>query len=308
MSFVVSSLTNYVNEQNTTLQALVQFKGETANFAELHPNIKSAEALQLLTVAPVRQAGGTCAYNASGTTTFTQRILTTGALKYEEDLCLATLQSKWTQLLLKAGQDYTEEAIPEKIIMEIMNKIQADLESTDWTGTVGSNFYDGLGTLINAASGVVTSSVEGTLALSETNIRTIVRAMAKAVPAALKGDSEFKLFMGYDAFDMYMNKISTDNLYNMFDLGTYGECRLENTPYKIKAVHGLDGLTAVSTTSMYMMKPSQNMHLGFDSVSDENNAQLWYSKDDRVNRYSVNMRRGWQIAFPTQIVKYTNLS
>jgi hypothetical protein len=308
MSFVVSSLTAYVNEQNTTLQSLLQFKGETASFAELHPNIKSAEALQLLTVAPVRQSGGTCAYNASGTTTFTQRILTTGALKYEEDLCLATLQSKWTQLLLKAGQDYTEEAIPEKIIMEIMNKIQADLESTDWTGTVGSNYYDGLATLVAAASGVVTSSVEGTLAVSETNIRTIVRAMAKAVPAALKGNPEMRLFVGYDTFDMYMNKISTDNLYNMFDLGTYGECRLENTPYKIKAVHGLDGLTDASETSMFMMMPSRNMHLGFDSVSDENNAQLWYSKDDRVNRYSFNMRRGWQIAFPSEIVKYTNLS
>ena len=308
MSFVVSSLTNYVNEQNKELQALLQFKGETASFAELHPNIKSAEALQLLTVAPVRQSGGTCAYNASGTTTFTQRILTTGALKYEEDLCLATLQSKWTQLLLKAGQDYSEEAIPEKIIMEIMNKIQADLESTDWTGTTGSNYYDGLATIINAAGGVVTPSINGTLAVTEANIRTIVRAMAGAVPAALKGNPEMKLFCGYDVFDMYMNKISADNLYNQWNLGTYGECRLENTPYTIKAVHGLDGLTDASETSMYMLMPSRNMHLGFDSITDENNAQLWYSMDDRVNRYSVNMRRGWQIAFPSEIVKYTNLS
>jgi hypothetical protein len=104
-----------------------------------------------------------------------------------------------------------------------------------------------------------------------------------------------------------MNKISSDNLFNQFDLGTYGECRLENTPYKVKAVHGLDGLIDTTETGLYMLKPSQNMHLGFDSVSDESNAEVWYSKDDRVNRYSFNMRRGWQIAFPTQIVKYVNL-
>lgn len=308
MSFVVSSLTNYVNEQNKELQALLQFKGETASFAQLHAGIKSAEALQLLTVAPVRQSGGTCAYNASGTTTFTQRVLTTGALKYEEDLCLATLQAKWTQLLLKAGQDYSEEAIPEKIVMEIMNKIQADLESTDWMGTSGSNYYDGLGTIINAAAGTVAPSIDGTLAVSEANIRTIVRAMAGAVPAALKGNPNMKLFCGYDVFDMYMNKISSDNLYNQWNLGTYGECRLENTPYTIKAVHGLDGLTDASETSLFMLMPERNMHLGFDSASDENNAQLWYSMDDRVNRYSFNMRRGWQIAFPSEIVTYTNLS
>ena len=308
MSFVVSGLTNYVNEQNKELQALLQFKGETADFAELHAGIKSAEALQLLTVAPVLQDGSGCGYTASGTTTFTQRVLTTGAIKFEEDLCLRTLEAKWTQLLLKAGQNYSEAEIPAKILDEILLKIKATLETKDWQGTTGSNYYDGLATLINAASGVATTSIDGTLAVSEANIRTIVRAMAKAVPAALKGNSEMKLFMGYDVFDMYMNKISSDNLYNQWDLGKYGECRLENTPYTIKAVHGLDGLTAASATSMYMMMPSRNMHLGFDSVSDENNARIWYSQDNDVNRYSFRMRRGWQIAFPSEIVKYTNLS
>ena len=39
---------------------------------------------------------------------------------------------------------------------------------------------------------------------------------------------------------------------------------------------------------------------------EEEQDEVWYSKDDDNVKYSFRFRRGWQIAFPSEIVKYAN--
>lgn len=302
MSFVVSSLTNYTNEQSKKLIAAVQFKAETAALAAIQTGVKSAAALQILTVDPVPQDGASCGFNASGTTTFTQRTITAKAVKFEETMCLRDLEAKWTQILLRNGQKYSEADVPAVIIDEISKKIMARLETADWQGdtTSGNAYiktYDGLAKIIKAASGVVamTSST-----INETNIRTILRDGVSKVPDALKGNPEFTFFVGYDTYTTYLNKISADNHFHMFDASVYGEIRVENSPYKLKAVHGLDG-----TNEIYGALPS-NLVLGVDMEGEEEKAALWYSQDDDNVKYSFRFRRGWQIAIPSEVLKYAN--
>src|SRR5690242_3182617 len=115
MAYSVASLTAYVNEQDKKLLTALQFERETASYANIVTGVKSSKALQLLTNTPIPQDGSTCAFNASGTTAFTQRLITTGAVKYQDTLCPRTLESKWTQLLLKNGQVYTDADIPAAI-------------------------------------------------------------------------------------------------------------------------------------------------------------------------------------------------
>lgn len=302
MSFVVSSLSNYTNEQSKKLIAAVQFEAETAALASIQTGVKSSAALQILTVAPVPQSGASCGFNASGSTTFTQRTITASAVKFEEELCLRTLEAKWTQLLLKKGQNYTEADLPSVIMDEVTKKIMSRLETADWQGdtTSGSsylNVYDGLIKIIDAASGVVSATAS---TLNQTNIRTILQDMVSKVPDALKGNPNFTFFCGYDTYTTYLNKISADNLFHIFDATKYGEVRVENSPYKLKAVHGLDG-----TDRIFGMLPD-NMYIGVDMEGEEEQAKLWYSNDDDVVRYSFRFRRGWQIAIPSEIIEYTN--
>ena len=302
MSFVVSSLSNYTNEQSKKLIAALQFEAETAALASIQTGVKSSAALQILTVAPVPQSGSSCGFTASGSTTFTQRTITASAVKFEEELCLRTLEAKWTQLLLKKGQNYTEADLPSVIMDEVTKKIMSRLETADWQGdtTSGSsylNVYDGLIKIIDAASGVVSATAS---TLNQTNIRTILQDMVSKVPDALKGNPNFTFFCGYDTYTTYLNKISADNLFHIFDATKYGEVRVENSPYKLKAVHGLDG-----TDRIFGMLPD-NMYIGVDMEGEEEQAKLWYSNDDDVVRYSFRFRRGWQIGIPSEIVEYTN--
>jgi hypothetical protein len=42
-----------------------------------------------------------------------------------------------------------------------------------------------------------------------------------------------------------------------------------------------------------------------DGDSDEDNLDIWYSKDDRVNKMNITFKRGVQYAFGSEIVEFT---
>ena len=90
MSFSVGSLANYTNEQSTDLLVKALFGSKTSSTLQsanqVQVGVKSASALNILASTVFFQADG-CGYNPSGTTAFTQRTITVGAVKVEETLC-----------------------------------------------------------------------------------------------------------------------------------------------------------------------------------------------------------------------------
>lgn len=308
MGFTVSSLTNYVDQSSTELIAAAQFKSETAALANIQTGVKSSAALQILTVSPIPQDGSTCGFTASGDVAFSQRNIEAKSVKYEDSLCPKALETKWTQLLLRAGQQYTEADIPAMVMDEIIKSVNARNETADWQGNTSSGsaylkIYDGLIKLINAASGVVTATAS---TYNSTNCRTIVANIISNIPAALKGNSNVKVFMGYDAAEIYRQKLMNDNLYHV-PAGTGVPLMAEGSVHEIVPVHGLDGLYSVSGQAcIFAMEPS-NMYLGVDMQGEEEQARMWVDGSDMETvKYRVAFRRGWQIAIPSQIVRYLN--
>ena len=309
MGFVVSSLTSYVNEQSTELIAAAQFKSETAALASIQTGVKSAAALQILSVSPIPQDGSSCGFTASGTTTFTQRTITTSSVKYEESLCPKALEAKWTQLLLKKGQGYTEADIPSMIVDEIVKNIKRIEETADWMGdtTSGSAYlsrYDGLAKIIDAASGVVQATAS---TFNSTNARAIMKNIISNIPAALKGDTEVEIVCGYDVAEIYRQALMDANLYHIAPGAQGGDVTVEGSIYKLRPVHGLDGTyTSNSVPCIYALKWS-NVFLGVDMENEEEQAKMWLDGSDMETvKYRFAYRRGWQIAIPAEIVKYKN--
>jgi hypothetical protein len=314
MGFTVSSLTNYVNEQSTELLTALQFEGETAALANIQTGIKSSAALQILTNTPVPQDGSTCGFNASGDTAFTQRILTTAAVKYQDTLCPRTLESKWTQLLLKKGQNYDESTIPGKIIEDIRDQINRINETADWQGdtATGSSFlnkYDGLRKIIKAATVTAATAVAGPVTTS--NVRTIMQNILAAIATkpVLVGNPDISIFVGYDVAEIYRQKVFIDNLYHVTGQGDQKGMVVEGSVHKLIPVHGLDGLGSSTGDNpfIFALDPDRNLYLGVDMENEHEEAKMWYSMDDDNVKYSFRFRRGWQIAFPSEIVEYSNV-
>ena len=101
MAFVVASLANYTEENVTQLVASSVLGSKTITLIKDQGNVmlgvKSAETVNIMDTDAFFQDGSSCGFNASGTTTFTQRTLTIGKIKVNEALCPKDLEAKYLQ-------------------------------------------------------------------------------------------------------------------------------------------------------------------------------------------------------------------
>ena len=90
MSFNVSALSNYTKENEALLVTSSVLGAKTAALIQSAGNVmvgvKSAETINIMDTDAVFQAGGTCGWNASGATTFSQRAVTIGKIKLKFSL------------------------------------------------------------------------------------------------------------------------------------------------------------------------------------------------------------------------------
>ena len=134
MSFNVSALANYTTENQDQLVSAAVLGAKTATLIKNQGNVmvgvKSAEKINIMDTDAVFQAGGTCGFNNSGTTTFTQRTVTIGKIKVNESLCIKSLETKYIYL----HSDITKiqsglENIVTKLFVE--SRVQAHDENLD---------------------------------------------------------------------------------------------------------------------------------------------------------------------------------
>ena len=313
MAFNVSALTNYVKEDERSLFTASLFDAKTQQLIQSAGNVmvevKSAATVNIMDTDAAFQDDSGCAFNASGTTTFTQRTLNVGKIKVEEALCPKDLEAKYLQKALPAGTNYTEIIFAQEYTSRKAGKIAEQLETAIWQGdtlsaNINLNKFDGFQKIIGAAAGVVdantTAYVSATVTgLNVSNILSVVKGIKNAIPARVKGKDDVKIFCGWDTFDLIVDAHVNANLFNYGsqNIGD-GEFIIPGTRYTVVAVHGLDG-----TNDLYAMRTS-NMFFGTDLISDQDQFEMWYSQDDRNVKFHVGFKAGVQIAFPSEIVKF----
>lgn len=182
MGVDVSALSNYTEQNKQALITKAVLTAKTIKMMVLMAGIKSSETINIADTDAVFQVGGTCGFNASGTTAITQRTVTIGKIKVQEALCPKTLESKYTQVLLQSGSKY--DGLPfEQVYAELKTELIAkQLEIGVWQGdtTSGSaalNKFDGLIKLIGYISS--TTGIKNVNAI--TGIGTVSTAVGTAV-------------------------------------------------------------------------------------------------------------------------------
>lgn len=308
MAFNVSALTDYVDQTSTELLTRTMFESETASLAgNLQTGVKFQEALQLFDVAPIFQDGTTCGFNATGTVSFTQRILTVKPIKIQDNLCPKDLEKKWTQHLLRPGKN-TDLTFEQKFTDTLVGEVQEDLEIADWQGdtTIVSNGqlnkYDGLIKIIDAEGSVVNGNPTGITTgtgIVAANIVAIMDGIFLVIPPALLTKPDLTIVMGMDTFRLLVLTIKNDNMFHYkIDMPTNNEFFYPGTNVKVKGLNGLNG-----TNRIFAFRWS-NITMGVDLENEEEKFEMWWSQDNQTIRYSIDFKRGWQIAFPNEIVSF----
>jgi hypothetical protein len=308
MSFVVSSLANYTNEQSTDLLVKALFGSKTAstlqNAGQVQVGVKSASALNLLASTVYFQADG-CGYTPSGATTFTQRTITVGAVKVAETLCPKTLEAKWMQTQIMAGSP-TMIPFEEQIGAEKSAVIAENIEIAMWQGDTASgnpniNRFDGFSKIIAAASPTLGNANPTTFTtVTNANIDDIIDQMYGALPARVASMTDLVCFIGVDAFKLMLVNLKNANLYHYVADGAQTmELVYPGTNVKLIAVGGLSG------TNKLFMGSLSNFFVGTDLANEEESYKLWYSEDNDEVRFMTTFKYGVQVAYPSEVVYFT---
>ena len=314
MAFDVSTLAAYTEQNEALLVTDSVLGAKTAALIKSAGNVmvgvKSAETINIMDTDVNFQAGGSCGFTASGSTTFTQRTVTVGKIKVNESLCPKDLEAKYLQKALPTGSMYDSIPFEQEFADKKAKTIASQLETALWQGDTASgnanlNKFDGLVKLIGAASGVVAANASTYISgaplssITAANVISIFDGVYQAIPAQVVAAEDMTIFCGQDVFRTYTVALKNANQFHYsIDVKADSEFILPGTPIKVVALQGLNG-----TNKVYAMRLS-NLFLGTDLLNEEEKFEIFYAKEADQVRFVSEFKMGVNVAFPDEIVKF----
>ena len=298
-SYVVSSITGFTDQLGGELLAKALIGATTPKYATVRLGIKGTQQLNLLDSSPAFQAGA-CGWNASGTTTFSQRSITVCPERVNESLCPDDLYPTYQSMLLQPGQ--TEETVPfEQIIADLkVKQIQQRIEQKLWQATTaGGDCFNGFKTLIATGTTGVANSSGVTFSNSAAygvsgNPITEVDKLINVLSDDAMSREDLVVYMSYANFRLYVQALTRANFFANYIGGTSVTADMEaihpNTNVKVVPTIGL------ASSNQVVIGPKAYTIVGFDLLSDHERMEVWYSKDFNEVRFRANYNYGAQIA------------
>lgn len=315
MAFNVTGLAAYTKANERELLTKSLFSAKSISLASKMPGVKSAEQVNIMDTDAVFQAGTSCGFSASGTTTFSNRTLTVAPIRVHEALCPKTLETKYLQLVLPSGSNPKSIPFEQQFTDLKAGLIAQNLERAFWQGdtTSGDNSlaqFDGLIKIITAVSGSAIAAnssaymsgapYSATGGITTSNVIAILQGVFRAIPAALVDKSDTTIFVGIDTFRTYQLALTNANLfhYNTDASSANFEITMPGTNIKVVGVNGLNG-----TNKIYALRTS-NMFFGCDVLGEESKFEMFWAQEAMEVRYVAEFKAGVQIAFPSEIVYF----
>ena len=308
MAFSFGNLSAYTDQQRLPLITKAVFAARSAALFTKQVGIKSAAALNLMDTDANIASGTACGWTATGNTTFSQRNLTVGVMKIQEALCPRSLEQYWMQTQLTAGSTYDSVPFEQAFAEQKALRIAEALENAIWQGNA---YFSGVNQLLNAASGSTVlanassttwNPVSASVGITTSNVISIFDKVYNDIPQAILTRNDLVIFCGWNNFRTLIGalKSQTGVMYNQVDLQGLadGDIIYPGTNVRIVAVPGLTSTNRIVATYL------GNLFYGTDLLSDEENFELWYSKDNDEVRFQAAFKAGVQFAYPDLMVDF----
>lgn len=296
--YQVASIGGYVDQVGGELLSKALIGGTTARYANVRLGIKGTQALNLLNSTAYFQ-DGTCGWDPSGTTTFSQTNITTCPTKYNEALCYKDLYDTYQSMLMAPGQ--TQESVPfEQQIADLkVKEIQQYIEKQLWQATTGTSCFNGFKSLISTGTTGVANSAGTAFTVTGTTLQAgnpifEVNKLINALSDDAMSREDLIVFMSYSNFRLYVQALTAANYFQNYigstDVTGMMEAVQPNTNVKVVPTLGLAGSNQV------VIGPREYFVVGFDLLSDSEKLVMWYSKDFDELRLRANFNYGATIA------------
>lgn len=311
MAFSLGTLTAYVEQNKIPLVIRTLYGSQTGKMFMKQTGIKSAASINYLATTAQFQTAS-CSWNASGTTTITQRNIVVGNIQVMEALCIKDLNAYYTQTQLKIGNNPADLPFEREYSELKADTIAHQLELAYWQGDTANwdanlNKFDGFNKIIAAASAVTingnpTNITTGT-GIVAANVVAIINGIVALIPSQIYRAADKAIFCGVDTWRLYQQALIALNLYNyasaenITSIGTF-EIYVPGTNVK---VIGLDGLTGTSRIHAGRMS---NFYIGTDMENEEEKFKMLLDQYELSLNFIADFKAGVQVAIPSEIVTF----
>ena len=213
-------------------------------------------------------------------------MIETKPLKVNMEFCEKTLKNTWAEYNLRWIAE--DKAIPfeEYITSEIADKVAAKVEKYLWMGDTGLTL-SGLTFFAESDGGIEVEVATGTSAYD------IIKDVYMAIPEQLLDKAV--IFVPVTLFREFMQDLVEKNYFHYDPQNqNFDSFLFPGTNVRVQKVNGLEDYVIAADP--------QNLFFGFDIADAPETFDIWYSKDDRVERLAVEWNQGAQIAYPDEVV------
>lgn len=305
MAFNISALTAYLDGNANELITKTLYGSNTLKIVRVVPGVKGTQLIPKATFAATLKALG-CGFTASGSMVLGNISMAVENMGVQDTLCTEDLVGTVLEKQLKAGA-LNGEVLPfeQEFTNLILEAVTKSIESLIWMGDTTASpagLIDGFYTIVTVANGAVDA---GTLTLTAGSaMLTAVDTMISFLPADVQGASDLVMFMNTANYRKVAAAVRN----------TYGLLSLSNSPADVLGdsfIYPGTGVTVVNTPGLgtsnrFFLGQAANFMIGTDLVSDYESVDIWYSQDDRINKYEVRFRLGVAVGFYDQIVISAN--
>lgn len=298
-NFIVTSLPDYVaNNRELLVNKFGLLGNGTRQRISIQTGVKGKAALNYLDINPVLQDGADCAFTPEGTAELTDRDIETAIIKVDMEFCPRKLRGKYAEYLIRINAVEEGNKLPfeEYVVDLIIDSINDRIETMMWQGdtTLTSDntrkWIDGFLKIAKNEDGVVDVAI----AASKTAYEAILDVYMALPEGILEMTPE--IYVSPALFRKFVQEMVAKNWYQITVGAPQDEFTLPGTDVKIVKTKGLAGTQNIVGTF------PKNLYYATDMEGDEEDIDLWYSKDDRVFKLEALWNSGVQIAYPDMVV------
>lgn len=288
-----SRLKTYLETNGVEVLTKALFNSESAKYFNIQTGCTAEQPIIRLDSTITLADASTCGFTATGSDTFTNRLLSPKFLKVNKEFCPKTLLKTWAHSEVRMNALGQEMPFEELLISNNINELAKVNEKLIWEGDTTSGtgnmlLMDGIITIAKADENVVKQQ-KGT-----DTIWQRVQKIWLALPAEIADKTT--IFMSIANYKQLIVELMNANMFHVFEeyQGTY-EMSMPGANVKIKGVSGITSDTIVAT-------PEDNLYLGVDGESDSEVCDFYFDKSDRTFKFVVEYAYAVQYAFSEYII------
>jgi len=235
-------------------------------YVTLKEGVKFKSVLKKLSnAASLVQDGTDCDFTQAGDLNLDEAVLIVSDLKVNLQLCKSEFARDWEAA--QTGRGFINDVVPanfaEFLIGYSAAKVAENIEYTIWQGDTGGTYdsFDGFEKKLKAGlgSGADFTWASGSTPLAASNIIANMNIIINALPAALIGSPDTKLYMNRASAQYYRQAITALGYMQMFQASD--SFNLQFNGYDIYVCPGISNGTIIAA------QPS-NLFVGVDANSD----------------------------------------